>query len=639
MSQPFRRRVLFVTSVVAVSLTLQAPIALHAETAPPCVAPTVSTAAPADAAPATEVTAAPAVIPVTEAPPAAEVAAQNIQLMFSEILPDPAGKDIDGEFIEIAVTGGGTTEGWSIIDAHERTFHLPAAPTTDGFIIFAYSATKIPLPNDGGSLFLKGPDGTVRDRLDYASPVKEGSAYARTAEGGWSWTTTPTPATANTFPVAAPPPPASSGSAVSAAPPPVVSTTASASGTPAATPVPAAPPPKLRLSELLPNPIGDDAAEWIEIINDETAEIALAGWSLADRSGDRFIFTNEKIPGGGAITIMKSVDKLSLNNDGDTVSLLAPDGTIIDTTMFAMASEGKSWARVGDTWKWTDPPTPGQRQNLEIMAVNEQNNVDAADPETTVSAAATTSGETPPTPADLDELPEIEEGTPVEITGTVSVAPGGIGKRIFAIQDDDAGAFIRVRGAKTFSVAVGDVVSVRGKSSRRGHEENVSTVADGIKKIGRKKIAAVERDIGAIEPADAGRIIALEGKISHRTKRTLFLADDGGRTELRVALPAQGVPQTEPGSGARVTGLVRFTKDTPEIIVFDRAGIALTAPPAMTKHESPTAEPQTLVLSSNEQRSTNALGAAAIVGAASSACIAAYVQRRKKNPEISAETT
>lgn len=126
---------------------------------------------------------------------------------------------------------------------------------------------------------------------------------------------------------------------------------------------------QLRLSEFLPNPVGDDTeGEYIEIENMTAHSIDLAAWQIVDGSGRTFTFKTGKIAAHGFIATPRTDSKISLNNtEGETVALLSPDKKVQDEIEFeGTAPEGASYARAKDAWSWTIKPTQGSANIISV---------------------------------------------------------------------------------------------------------------------------------------------------------------------------------------------------------------------------------------------------------------------------------
>jgi PKD repeat protein len=118
----------------------------------------------------------------------------------------------------------------------------------------------------------------------------------------------------------------------------------------------------LLITELMPNPEGDDMTEWIEIHNPNEVSIMLGNWQLDDSEGGSkpYIFNDTMaIPPNGYLYLSRKDTKLSLNNSGDEVRLFDPLGTYIDSISYKTADEGKSYALIGMQWQFTLDSTPG----------------------------------------------------------------------------------------------------------------------------------------------------------------------------------------------------------------------------------------------------------------------------------------
>lgn len=122
------------------------------------------------------------------------------------------------------------------------------------------------------------------------------------------------------------------------------------------------------INEILPAPQGpDDQKEWIEIFNQNQFEVDLSGWKIKDSAGTVTTFTipdGTKIPALGFLVFSRPITKIVLNNDGDEVSLLWPDGKIVQTISYSKAPRGQSYSRIDSEWIWTSQLTPGKENAL-----------------------------------------------------------------------------------------------------------------------------------------------------------------------------------------------------------------------------------------------------------------------------------
>lgn len=121
---------------------------------------------------------------------------------------------------------------------------------------------------------------------------------------------------------------------------------------------------KLLVTELLPNPSGDDtASEFIELYNPNTNEVTLDDYRL--NIGPNFekqfaLPAGTVIPPKGYVVIKSKLGYFTLVNTTSRVQLVDDTGVIVDQSpSYANAANDMAWALIGDTWQYTNQPTPG----------------------------------------------------------------------------------------------------------------------------------------------------------------------------------------------------------------------------------------------------------------------------------------
>ena len=156
--------------------------------------------------------------------------------------------------------------------------------------------------------------------------------------------------------------------------------------------------------------------EWIELYNAGDASIDLRGWQLddvADAGSPPFVVPDGPVlPVRGHRVLFKAETGVSLNNGGDTVRLMRPDGAEADVAVYGSAAPDSSWARDGDgAGPWVDSlaPSPGGSNGTGVV------------PTVMPTVPATIPAETPTMAPTMS--PTIEPTTlPVP---TISGTPGG----------------------------------------------------------------------------------------------------------------------------------------------------------------------------------------------------------------------
>lgn len=116
------------------------------------------------------------------------------------------------------------------------------------------------------------------------------------------------------------------------------------------------------INEILPSPEGpDDKEEWVEVFNQNDFEVDLSLWKIADTVGKTTTYTfpkGTKIPPKGFLLLDRPKTKITLNNSGDGLNLIQPDGKIIDLVVYEGSPRGQSYNRIDSKWFWSQTLTP-----------------------------------------------------------------------------------------------------------------------------------------------------------------------------------------------------------------------------------------------------------------------------------------
>jgi hypothetical protein len=140
--------------------------------------------------------------------------------------------------------------------------------------------------------------------------------------------------------------------------------------------------PALRINEwmatntgVVRDPADNDADDWFEIYNPTAAAVNLQGWSVVDNGTVPFVIpAGYSIPAGGRLVVWADEEPAQntgsgqlhvdfrLGASGDSITLFAPDATVVDTVTFGTQGTNVSQGRVpdgGDALDFLASATPG----------------------------------------------------------------------------------------------------------------------------------------------------------------------------------------------------------------------------------------------------------------------------------------
>lgn len=457
-------------------------------------------------------------------------------LEFSEILPNPKGNDAGAEWIEIFNAGSSEVDisKWYLDDGAgsdslpgRRAFRLG-----DGTKVFsgAYFSINIPrgkisLNNNGDDIRLYDADKNLKLKIQYDDQGREGMSYARNSFGAWEWNETPTPGSVNLF--------TDSEEQYSDF---------------------------LRISEIMPNPSGDDLdGEFIEIQNFGQDAADLTGWVVADPrkrytiSEDDFFDT--EVPPSGFIVLYREITGINLNNDGDEIKLFDPSGRLVNTVVFGEGQEDMSYARNGDReFKWTIKPTAGA-ENV-VAAGDEPAAKPVTEKKPKIAQAVTTIADEKEF-VDLKEVRKTPKDSEIQTRGIVSAPLGIFDEEVFYL----SGSGIRVFLEKATGIALhlGDEIELVGQLDSY-HSESQLRVADpaSLKVLSSEnEVSAVPTKTGEINESVEGYLVSIAGTVSRSEGDTFFVDDGSGEARVYIKDSTNiEKPKMRKGDSVKITGIV-----------------------------------------------------------------------------------
>ncbi|MFY9457333.1 MAG: lamin tail domain-containing protein [Candidatus Spechtbacterales bacterium] len=178
-------------------------------------------------------------------------------------------------------------------------------------------------------------------------------------------------------------------------------------------------PSNIFINELMPYPLGpDELEEWIEVTNENSEPADISLWQIKDTLGATNIYILPKgtiIAAKSFLVLSRLTTNMTMNNDGDAVQLIRPDGELVQTAPYEKTEKGKSYVRSNGLWKWSSVPTPG---SANIVPAPVQNTSSVEDVKKIVKEySADTSSQTP------NLIPETPLRAPHQLASIVESAP------------------------------------------------------------------------------------------------------------------------------------------------------------------------------------------------------------------------
>ena len=474
-----------------------------------------------------------------------ESPAQDLSsIKINELVADPQSGN---EWVELYNTASTNLDlaGAMICDARNTTStckKIIGVIGPNSWFVFDLD-TRSFLNNGGDSVILKDSLGAVIDRIDYADELvpDEGQSLARETDGvdtdsenDWIVTNQITAGRANIIDEQDQPDSAATS----------VSLSVTSSVSELSFPI------EVVISEILPNPKGDDSGEFIEIKNNSLVQANLSGWFFRNKE-KKYIFPDDTVIFPGSfIVFYKTATKIAIVNTSGKIELFSKDKSAVDLVEYDKPPEGKSYGMVNGEWEWANP-TPGKENIGESPDAKQE------------SAGKTSGAKVYKFVNSIEAAREAVKGAWARVRGVVSVLPGVFGSQYFYITDGNTGIQIYQSKKDFLELAVGDRVEINGKVS----------LANGIKRINIASAAAIDilaaqtvvsTTVLALDEVDesfGGGLVKISGEITE-IKSNFMYVDDGNTEAVVYFKKGAKVDKSKflEGENVEVTGVLEQTK-------------------------------------------------------------------------------
>lgn len=529
--------------------------------------------------------------------PAVDTSTVWAGIKINEIVSDPSSGNEWVEFFNPATSSLDLANGWLCDSRGATSTYACKSPTgtipANGFLIFETGTAY--LNNDADSVILKNPSGEIVDQIDYADDLapEKGESLARKIDGldtgalsDWALTTQITPAAANV--IVAPILPASGGGGSTSPPPSPYQGEGEEAATSSEAVILATSSPFISsstvfINEIYPNPPGSDSFdEFIEIKNNSSSSVDLAGWKIGDSARG---YTLASSLGPGQIIFLKrALTKIALNNTGgEEVKLIDSAGRLVDLIFYERAGDGESFGRdeSGD-WRWSAEPTPGKENIFPALEAEENSDDEDEEGEGEIKISTSDKKISPVYSAlTLVEARAADVGEKVVARGFVSALPNIFGSQYFYIGEKGVGIQIYSYKKDFPPLAVGDYISVRGEISQARGVKRVKTKTKDdidILKIGPAP-EPLAMALSEISEENLGGLIKISGEITEIKTGYMYLDDGDGELKVRFKTGAKiNQKNFKLGDSVEATGVVESASSDFELWPRGPGDVAIIQP-------------------------------------------------------------
>ena len=471
------------------------------------------------------------------------------KIIITEFLLNPEDSDRDNEFIEIYNNDIAKIdlENWTLEDkiGSVKKFIIPEGTKIDvgEYKVFYSDQTRITLNNSGDGVVLRDNKNNIIDETPVSGLVKEDQSFAKDKNESWVLTLRPTPGRKNVIRSEENDKQKSSTqeNGVGGIDNKINSTNNKDSGADDVVSDSYDYSDRIVISEIYPNPIGNDNREenyeWIEIYNNSDSKVNLKGWRIDDilNKGSKpyLIIEDIIIKPRDFVVFQNSQTKIVLNNSGDEVNILWPDGTVVDNLKYGKSKEGYSYNWVSsDSWDWNKKTTPGNNnivgnnnvlQNGEVKGIQERYN-DIDNNNNKLDYIKT----------NISEVKNLKKYLRVKISGIVSTPVGIFSDRSFYL----SGSGIQVHSYEIISKKfnIGDEIELVGRLSEIGGEKRILIDNTGYIAILSRDNLVKPKLISQSDLTDelVGSLIIIEGKIFEISKNLFYIGDENGKVKIYI---------------------------------------------------------------------------------------------------------
>lgn len=299
----------------------------------------------------------------------------------------------------------------------------------------------------------------------------------------------------------------------------------------------------LQLTEIMPDPEGDDSAEWVELYNSSDLPVSTEGYTLLVKTRSTKL-PSYTIQPSDYLILTKNEAGFTLTNTGANISLTDSNGKTITSFNYNKAPTGQSFALINTNWQWTNQPTPGSANILALLSQSKTTQTNIATQYDIVS---------------LDKVTNLKSGDKITTEGIVVAEPGEISSSIAFLN----GLQLNLIGGVTTTITRGQKLIISGSVSKTLAYGTRLTVrsTDDIKFL---EILAeplpTDLAIKEITHQHEGLLINTTGQIKQRGANWFTLENDSSQLRVNLRNSTYNWPKLSINENISITGLVTLNQ-------------------------------------------------------------------------------
>lgn len=331
-----------------------------------------------------------------------------------------------------------------------------------------------------------------------------------------------------------------------------------------------------KINELMINPVGDDeTGEWIELRSYWEEDVDLKGWWVcdskcnADSKTGGYEIGDVILESGGYVVLERSVTKIALNNDVDSVWLYDPEHNLVASVVYDLKiQEGESfaWNDGIEEWNLTTIVTKDAENEFEeeIEKVSSNKEQVASEAENEKGSSSNDQGLSEEQNEEYEEIDNIKlvkekaDGVKVSFEGVVTAEWNLLENEYLWVGDNTGGISAKFDTDPGFRV--GEKVWIGGEVHELTYRK-VILVSD-YKKIGEGEVpvSVLSKDDQLVDFEDM--VVKLAGEVVETSGDDFYL-NLGGDSDIRVYIKENtGIikPEMKKGDSFEVMGIVNEIK-------------------------------------------------------------------------------